>query len=699
MAKNDFDIDFDFEEEYGFDPKAVLGSDFDDEDLDFSDLDDIDLGLDEDEEVKTEPDYSDFDVDSLDLEDLKLSEELLAETAVEEEAEEDLPDEDEDDLFDEEDEALFAVEDFDAEYDPEEEPLMDFSRRATFFDDTEPAQEPVQEPVYEEAPYEQADVEEEISQQLQQMQDVDDLEDEDDEPDDEEEKPAKTRRRPVERKKREPIKITVPPVLMKVVSLYIPPNPKEAFSQQPDPNNPRRRRRKSKLQIIKEAYLPTILACISLILILVFIAGAIGNAIDRKRVNDQAAMESSKAAASESERVAQEAEAIMDQAEIMAAGYDYAGAIGMIDSFTGKMEDYPEMVTMKSEFVEAQSKLVEWKDPNSIPNLAFHVLIADPARAFADEQYGGKYNRNFVTIAEFSKILEQLYINGYVLVDFDSFIDNSAGLNGYENISYKPIALPEGKKPVMLTETMVNYFTYMTDSNGDGAPDAGGDGFASKLVVDASGNVKAEYIDAGGQTQVGDYDLVPILETFIKTHPDFVYQGARATLAVCGYDGIFGYRINTSVISTKGNDYYNEQVAGATEVVNALRSKGYTMACYTFDNIPYGQKNANQISEDLKYWTNQITPVLGNVDVLVYAQTSDINDYAGNKYTVLHNAGFRYFVSNADVASTNVTSDYVHQKRLMVTGENMAWKSASFADIFDCNVVLDLQTRGGQVPH
>ena len=87
------------------------------------------------------------------------------------------------------------------------------------------------------------------------------------------------------------------------------------------------------------------------------------------------------------------------------------------------------------------------------------------------------------------------------------------------------------------------------------------------------------------------------------------------------------------------------------------------------------------------------------MDVLVYAQTSDIDDYSGNKYTVLHNAGFRYFVGNADVISTTVTSDYVHQKRLMVTGENMAWKSTSFADIFDCNVVLDLATRGGSVPH
>ena len=40
MAKNDFDIDFDFEKEYGFDPKAILDSEDTDEDLDLSQFDD-----------------------------------------------------------------------------------------------------------------------------------------------------------------------------------------------------------------------------------------------------------------------------------------------------------------------------------------------------------------------------------------------------------------------------------------------------------------------------------------------------------------------------------------------------------------------------------------------------------------------------------------------------------------------------------
>ena len=680
MAKNDFDIDFDFEEEYGFDTKSILGSDFEDEDLDISGFDVDSLGEDMTEEDKAETGYADFDLDSLELE------EEDSEAQIEEL-------EESEDLFED---------DFDDLNDDEEDDLLDFSRRASFFD--APEQTPVQSAPVDDSVYEAAAVEEQITQDLQQMQqeeelseDEDDLSDDFDEDldedlDEEVQEKTKSGRRPSVKKPS--VKLTVPPVLTKLVALYM---PKNALEQQEDSNNPRRRRKKSKLQIFKEAYLPAILACLTLVMLIYFCAGAIGNAIARKKVNDEAAKESEMAAAQEAERQEQEADYVMQEATVLAAGYDYQGAVRMLDSFSGKMEDYPEMVSMKSEFINAQSNLVEWNDPSSIPNLSFHVLIHDATRAFTDKQYGGKYNRNFVTTEEFTRILEQLYQNGYVLVDFDSFVSSATSTDGSTQTFYpQSIFLPQGKKPVMITETMVNYFTYMTDKDDDGAY---GDGFANKLVVDAGGNIKAEYTDANGQVMTGDYDLVPILESFIRKHPDFAYQGARATLAVCGYDGIFGYRINTSVIATKGQEYYANEVAGAERVVAALRNHGYTLACYSFGNENYKEMNANQISEDIKNWTNQIVPVIGDVDVLVYAQTSDIGDYTGNKFTVLHNAGFRYFVTNADQYSTTINSTFVKQSRLMVTGNSLAWKPTTFSEFFDCNAVLNLAARGGQVPN
>ena len=202
---------------------------------------------------------------------------------------------------------------------------------------------------------------------------------------------------------------------------------------------------------------------------------------------------------------------LLAEAELKATEYDYDGAVEVLDSLTDTSEEVnKELTAKKAAYLNEKSKLVEWKDVNAIPNLSFHALIENPVRAYADKEFGGQYNRNFVTTGEFSKILEQLYNNGYVLVDMKSFVASNQDLTGSMNYSYKSIYLPEGKKPVMITETMVNYFEYMVDSNDDGEPDAGGDGFACRLVVDANGDIKAQYVDESNQTLTGDYDLVPI---------------------------------------------------------------------------------------------------------------------------------------------------------------------------------------------
>jgi len=384
----------------------------------------------------------------------------------------------------------------------------------------------------------------------------------------------------------------------------------------------------------------------------------------------------------------------LEEADALAMGYDYDGAIAVLDSYPG--EQPPEILASKAHYVTLKTKLVEWKDPSAIPDLSFNVLIADPARAFTDKDLGGQYNRNFVTVDEFEKILEQLYANGYVLVDFDSFTETNVDLDGNANFFTTPIALPEGKKPVMITETMVNYFSYMVDSDEDGKADADADGFAYRMIVDENGDIKAQMVDANGQIQTGNYDLVPILEDFIKIHPDFCYKGARAILAVCGYEGVFGYRTNTSYIESVGQAYYDEQVAGAKTLVEALRNKGYSIACNTYGNVAYGDRSATQIQADLQEWTDQIKPVLGEVDILVFARTSDIGDYSGAKFDILYSYGFRYFLRHGSLPYAEINNTYVRQSHLLVTGENMAWNAEMFAGLFDPRSVL--HPERGQVP-
>ena len=380
-------------------------------------------------------------------------------------------------------------------------------------------------------------------------------------------------------------------------------------------------------------------------------------------------------------------------------GYDYDGAIALLDSYSSTNDKFNQQVTAKkAELVNEQKQLVEVKDVSSIPNLSFHVLMADASRACNKDVSGdlaGSYNKNFVSVEEFTRILNQLYASNYVLVDFNSFISSVPGVDGNNSFFTKPIYLPQGKKPVMLTETMVNYFEYMVDPDKDGTPDAKGHGFAYKLVLDDNGEIKAAYVDANGQTLIGNYDFVPVLEAFIQEHPDFCYQGARAILAVTGTEGVFGYRTNTSYVSRFGQSFYDNEVVEAKKIVAALRDKGYTIASYTYSNQAYRSMNTLQIQAEIQNWTNQITPVLGEVDTIVFARASDIEAYSGTTFNVLYNSGIRFFLNSGSSPRVDTNTTFIRQTRLMVTGESMAWYSSQFSNYFDCNVVLDLASRGG----
>ena len=120
-----------------------------------------------------------------------------------------------------------------------------------------------------------------------------------------------------------------------------------------------------------------------------------------------------------------------------------------------------------------------------------------------------------------------MYDKGYVLVS----PHDMATVNEDGTMSRGKIMVPKGKIPFVLSQDDVSYYHYMD-----------GDGCASRLVLDENGQVKNEYIEDDGSVSVGDYDLVPILDDFIREHPDFSYHGRKGILAMTGYDGVLGYQ-------------------------------------------------------------------------------------------------------------------------------------------------------------
>ena len=679
MGKNDFDIDFSFDDDFNFDPKSFLGTEEYDKDVDLTAFSDEELGL-------TTPSQEE---DRFDLDDDMDTDDFL-------------------NMADEEEEEEESEEEYEESSEEEESPEESEAYEAEEVESAEESDYAVEETLFEEET-EETDMNEEMEYEEQETLDVpvdyegeDPVEYEADEAQEESELNEVNDKPPF---KLPPIKLPeiklpklkAPVFLTKFFDLYFAPVLHKELREEPvDPNKPRRRR-KTRQQIFKEFYLPPILVCISLILVLSFVIGSLSNVIALKQIEEETKKTQLDASISAAELAEQQNARIVAEAEMLAAQYDYQAARDLLNSINGgDLTAYPEIGAKVAEYATIQSQLVEHKEPSLIPNLSFHVLIADPTRAFKDETYGGSYNKNFVTCDEFYKILTELYNNGFVLVDFDSFAASNTDLDGNQKFYIDPILLPQGKKPVMITETMVNYFAYMNDGDGDGVADANGDGFASRLVLDGSGNIKAEYIDAQGQTQVGNYDLIPILEDFIAAHPDFCYRGARATIAATGHEGVFGYRCNTTYISTKGQDFYDQQVDGAKQIAEALRAKGYTIACYTYSNEPYAGYSVAQISASLTSWTNEVTNVIGPVDTFVFAKNSNITDYSGQAFNVMYTSGFRRFIAHGTKPYAEVNTTYIRQNRLMVTGENMVHYSSQFTDLqlFNPNVVLDLSNRG-----
>ena len=421
---------------------------------------------------------------------------------------------------------------------------------------------------------------------------------------------------------------------------------------------PTRRRRKRKQQIFKEKYLPFIILGVSVVLCLSFILGSVSRGRDRA------------AAKAQEERITQllkdEAESLKTRSAAMAAEYDYENAMKTLASFSGGLANHQELLDLYNSYKTALSQLVVWDNLAEIPNLSFRTLMADLQKAAADPDRGSRYKKNYITTDEFSRILNQLYENGYVLVSLYDFAVPVTAEDGSVGVNRTSIRLPEGKKPIILTQEGVNFYSH-TEKSG---------GFADCLTLSAEGQLTCRM----GENE-GDFDLIPVLNAFLAEHPDFSYEGARATIAVSGYEGVFGLGL--------------DQSEAIKAVADKLRQQGYDLACYTYADMEYADYGVAGLKEDLDKWTAEIAPILGETDILVYPTGGDIKGqeaYTGSKYDALHGFGFRYFVGVNNGASWSMTTgEYARQQRTLVTGANLSEHPEWYAGMFDAATVLSAE--------
>ena len=228
-----------------------------------------------------------------------------------------------------------------------------------------------------------------------------------------------------------------------------------------------------------------------------------------------------------------------------------------------------------------------------VEHLFTHCLISHPEIAFqTGNPYGKHLDRDCLTPKEFKAILAELYQKDYALVN-PLITFETEGFTAKR----KEFSFPKNKKPLILSFDDVVY-----------AEKNQGKGMSEKLTVAKNGEILAYTKSAGTHKQ----EFVPILEDFIKTHPDFSFQNARGILFLTGFDGIFGYRTQRDAPNKE------EEREKAEKVVLALKSKGWIFGSHSYSHGHMKKYTSEQMKSDAEKWKREVEPIVGKTPLYAY---------------------------------------------------------------------------------
>lgn len=387
---------------------------------------------------------------------------------------------------------------------------------------------------------------------------------------------------------------------------------------------------------------------------------------------------------------------LIARADRMAMGYDYEGARALLQE-SGLDTGDSRIQEAFSRYDTAAAALVP-ANVQETTHVFFHTLIMDTAKAFDGDRDSTGYNSVMTTKDEFLKILDELYKKDYVLVRIHDIAYETTDENGNPSFTWGTVMLPEGKKPLVMSQDDVCYYPYMED-----------DGFASRIVIGEDGKPTCEMTLEDGTTVTGSYDLVPLLEDFIQEHPDFSYKGARAILAFTGYEGILGYRTAASYSDSPTYEADREQAA---KVAQCLKDNGWELASHSWGHLKLGVSDQPEeqfaISEerfrtDTDKWEAEVESLIGPTDIILYPYGNDISGWRAysqenSRFAYLKEAGFRYFC-NVDASKPywiQMGSDYLRMARRNLDGyrlyEDLIQEDPAkkrLTDLFDAAEIFD----------
>lgn len=308
-----------------------------------------------------------------------------------------------------------------------------------------------------------------------------------------------------------------------------------------------------------------------------------------------------------------------------------------------------------------------------IEHIFTHELVFDTAKAFAPtNKLRDCFDKDHLTAKEFGGLLDELYNNGYVLISLDRATDGAT------------LRLPVGKKPLVMS---FDDMTYDTVDRG-----------CIDKIVYIDGKL-CDFTEHAQDQVTRERENITLLESFIERHPDFSFDGGRATVCVNGYNGILGYRVTPDCRVSDAR--MKEDTEQCKELAAVMKRLGYTFASHTYYHSYFDGTSAVRLEKDCAKWKKYIEPIVGDTRVLCYpagrhnaksAKNGIFKRYGFDVFLCVGNSGTEYERSRKD-------EKYVYRKPFDGTALRLYGEQyAQFADtraIYDNTRFRPFSYKGG----
>ena len=366
----------------------------------------------------------------------------------------------------------------------------------------------------------------------------------------------------------------------------------------------------------------------------------------------------------------------MAESEKLYQAGDYEGAYALVEraaaffpndtALQNRVNDY------KNALEQYEESLVSYSGP--VEHVFTHCLIAYPEICYSSPEMMKSLDTDCLTPKEFTKIIQSLYDKGYILIDINSLVGKSEEQDG--KIYVSDLKLPKGKKPLVLSVDDVVYDARKA-----------GTGMVDKLILDSEGNIATYTKHADGTEEVRyDNEVFPIIDAFVKEHPDFSFKGAKGTLFLTGFQGILGYRTqHDSPLDREA------EIEAVKPVIARLKETGWNFGSHSYGHGHMEQKyDLEKMKDDTQKWHDEVESLVGETQVFAYPYGEKVT-YGSEKWQVLYDDGFRIFcgVGPKPYLKLEKNGDALFQDRRPFDGYSLRNSRERNLDLFDANEVID----------